>query len=89
MRRRLSDVLPVRELVYDYVGIERGGIDGENVRKVGVTMHEGLPIDSTSLVAHLASSFSVPEGLVKVAKELDSAESVPASMGSSSISLSS
>ncbi|KAI5989816.1 hypothetical protein F5J12DRAFT_922845 [Pisolithus orientalis] len=57
MRRRLSDVLPVRELVYDYVGIERGGIDGENVRKV--------------------------------AKELDSAESVPASMGSSSISLSS
>lgn len=89
MRRRLSDVLPVRELVYDYVGIERGGIDGENVRKVGVTMHEGLPIDSTSLVAHLASSFSVSEGLVKVAKELDSAESVPASMGSSSISLSS
>ncbi|KAI6116964.1 hypothetical protein EDD17DRAFT_528650 [Pisolithus thermaeus] len=34
MQRRLRDVLPMRELVYDYVGIERGDMAGEIVRKL-------------------------------------------------------
>ncbi|KAI6102387.1 hypothetical protein EDD16DRAFT_1646631 [Pisolithus croceorrhizus] len=42
MQRRLRDVLPMRELVYDYVGIERGDIHGEIVRRVGVSMNKGI-----------------------------------------------
>ncbi|KAI6162835.1 hypothetical protein EDD17DRAFT_1572703 [Pisolithus thermaeus] len=43
MQRRLRDVLPMRELVYDYVGIERGDMAGEIVRKVGVFNIFGCP----------------------------------------------
>lgn len=78
MQRRLRDVLPMRELVYDYVGIERGDMDGRIVR-------EGLPIDSTSLSARLASSLSASEGLV-VSKGLKSADSLSVPVGSGSVS---
>ncbi|KAI6105937.1 hypothetical protein EDD16DRAFT_223816 [Pisolithus croceorrhizus] len=89
MQRRLRDVLPMRELVYDYVGIERGDMAGEIVRKVGVSMNEGLPIDSTSLAARLASSISTSEGLVKASKGLEFADSPSVPKGSSSLSSSS
>ncbi|KAI5981757.1 hypothetical protein EDC04DRAFT_2847784 [Pisolithus marmoratus] len=78
MQRRLRDVLPIREVVYDYVGIESGG---ENM-----TMDEGLPIDSTSLAAHLASSISISEVFVKVSKGLESADSTSVPIGPGSIS---
>lgn len=78
MQRRLRDVLPMRELVYDYVGIERGDMDGGIVR-------EGLPIDSTSLSARLAGSLSASEGLV-VSKGLKSADSLSVPVGSGSVS---
>lgn len=68
----------MRELVYDYVGIERGDMDGGIVR-------EGLPIDSTSLSAHLAGSLSASEGLV-VSKGLKSADSLSVPVGSGSVS---
>ncbi|KAI6041089.1 hypothetical protein EDC04DRAFT_3089340 [Pisolithus marmoratus] len=81
MQRRLRDVLPMREVVYDYVGIESGG---ENM-----AMNEGLPIDSTSLAAHLASSISASEGFMKVSNGLESADSTVVPIGPGSISSSS
>ncbi|KAI5995395.1 hypothetical protein EDC04DRAFT_2980786 [Pisolithus marmoratus] len=53
MQRQLTDMLPMRKVVYDLVGIESGG---ENT-----TMNQGLP-NSTSLVVHLASSLSISGG---------------------------